>query len=191
MLYSHVQDAELIERYVSGDERAFEALMRRHGDTVFAAILSKVKDQDVADDLFQEVWIKFIHSVKSGDYAESGKFAAWIHRVARNATMDYFRRQQRSPLARFDHLESVGDGVADEALNVEERAVAQQWMLDAHEAVQRLPADQKLVLELRLHAGLSFKEIAEETGVGINTALGRMRYAVANLRRMLRVEIPN
>jgi RNA polymerase sigma-70 factor (ECF subfamily) len=191
MLYSHVQDAELIERYASGDERAFEALMRRHGDAVFAAILSKVKDQDVADDLFQEVWIKFIHSVKSGDYAESGKFAAWIHRVARNATMDYFRRQQRSPLARFDHLESVGDGVADEALNVEERAVAQQWMLDAHEAVQRLPADQKLVLELRLHAGLSFKEIAEETGVGINTALGRMRYAVANLRRMLRVEIPN
>ncbi|MFM6997654.1 MAG: RNA polymerase sigma factor [Bacteroidota bacterium] len=191
MLYSHVQDAELIERYASGDERAFEALMRRHGDAVFAAILSKVKDQDVADDLFQEVWIKFIHSVKSGDYAESGKFAAWIHRVARNATMDYFRRQQRSPLARFDHLESVGDGVADEALNVEERAVAQQWMLDAHEAVQRLPADQKLVLELRLHSGLSFKEIAEETGVGINTALGRMRYAVANLRRMLRVEIPN
>lgn len=81
--------------------------------------------------------------------------------------------------------------MADEALNVEERAVAQQWMLDAHEAVQRLPADQKLVLELRLHSGLSFKEIAEETGVGINTALGRMRYAVANLRRMLRVEIPN
>ncbi|MBM3433659.1 MAG: sigma-70 family RNA polymerase sigma factor [Bacteroidetes bacterium] len=191
MLYSQVQDAELIERYASGDERAFEALMRRHGDAVFAAILGKVKDQDVADDLFQEVWIKFIHSVKSGDYAESGKFAAWIHRVARNATMDYFRRQQRSPLARFDHLESVGDGVADEALNVEERAVAQQWMLDAHEAVQRLPADQKLVLELRLHSGLSFKEIAEETGVGINTALGRMRYAVANLRRMLRVEIPN
>lgn len=191
MLYSHVQDAELIERYASGDERAFEALMRRHGDAVFAAILSKVKDQDVADDLFQEVWIKFIHSVKSGDYAESGKFAAWIHRVARNATMDHFRRQQRSPLTRFDHLDSVGGGVADEALNVEERAVAQQWMLDAHEAVQRLPADQKLVLELRLHSGLSFKEIAEETGVGINTALGRMRYAVANLRRMLRIEITN
>jgi len=191
MLYSQVQDAELIERYASGDERAFEVLMRRHGDAVFAAILSKVKDQDVADDLFQEVWIKFIHTLKAGYYTEAGKFGAWIHRVARNATMDYFRRQQRSPLARYDQMESATDGVADEALNVEERAVAQQWMLDAHEAVQRLPADQKLVLELRLHAGLSFREIAEETGVGINTALGRMRYAVANLRRMLRVEIPN
>ncbi|MEY4460157.1 MAG: hypothetical protein RL429_146 [Bacteroidota bacterium] len=191
MLYSQVQDAELIERYASGDERAFEALMRRHGDAVFAAILAKVKDHAVADDLVQEVWIKFIHTLKAGDYTEAGKFAAWIHRVARNATMDYFRRQQRSPLAHYDHFESATDGVADEALNVEERAVAAQWMQDAHEAVQRLPADQKLVLELRLHAGLSFKEIAEETGVGINTALGRMRYAVANLRRMLRVEIPN
>lgn len=191
MLYSEVQDAELITRYASGDERSFEVLMRRHGDPLFAAIVSKVKDRDVADDIFQEVWIKFIHSVKSGDYAESGKFAAWIHRVARNATMDFFRKQQRSPVSNSDHMDLASDGIADEALNAEERAVAAQWMHDAHEAVKRLPADQKLVLELRLQSGLSFKEIAEETGVGINTALGRMRYAVANLRRMLHVEIPN
>lgn len=191
MLYSDVQDAELIASYASGDERAFEVIMRRHGDPLFAAILSKVKDRDAADDIFQEVWIKFIHSVKSGDYAESGKFAAWIHRVARNATMDFFRKQQRSPVSNSDHMDLATDGIADEALNAEERAVAAQWMVDAHEAVKRLPADQKLVLELRLQSGLSFKEIAEETGVGINTALGRMRYAVANLRRMLHVEIPN
>ena len=191
MLYSEVQDAELITRYASGDERAFEVLMRRHGDPLFAAIVSKVKDRDVADDIFQEVWIKFIHSVKSGDYAESGKFAAWIHRVARNATMDFFRKQQRSPVSNSEHMDLASDGIADDALNAEERAVAMQWMHDAHEAVKRLPADQKLVLELRLQSGLSFKEIAEETGVGINTALGRMRYAVANLRRMLHVEIPN
>jgi RNA polymerase sigma factor (sigma-70 family) len=191
MLYSEIQDAELITRYASGDERAFEVLMRRHGDPLFAAIVSKVKDRDVADDIFQDVWIKFIHSVKTGDYAESGKFAAWIHRVARNATMDFFRKQQRSPVSNSDHMDLASDGIADEALNAEERAVAVQWMLDAQEAVQRLPADQKLVLELRLQSGLSFKEIAEETGVGINTALGRMRYAVANLRRMLHVEIPN
>ncbi len=87
MLYSEVQDAELIASYASGDERSFDVLMRRHGDAVFAAIMAKVKDRDVADDLFQEVWIKFIHSIKAGDYTESGKFAAWIHRVARNATM--------------------------------------------------------------------------------------------------------
>ena len=105
--------------------------------------------------------------------------------------MDFFRKQQRSPVSNSDHMELASDGIADEALNAEERAVALQWMHDAQEAVQRLPADQKLVLELRLQSGLSFKEIAEETGVGINTALGRMRYAVSNLRRMLRVEIPN
>ncbi|MEY2971579.1 MAG: RNA polymerase sigma factor [Schleiferiaceae bacterium] len=191
MLYSEVQDAELIASYASGDERSFDVLMRRHGDAVFAAIMAKVKDRDVADDLFQEVWIKFIHSIKAGDYTESGKFAAWIHRVARNATMDYFRKQQRSPVAAYEHLELASDGVLDAALNAEEQAVALQWVRDAHEAVARLPEEQRLVLELRLNAGLSFKEIAEETGVGINTALGRMRYAVANLRRMLRVEIPN
>lgn len=191
MLYSEVLDAELITSYASGDERAFETLIRRHGDAVFAAIVAKVKDRDVADDIFQDVWIKFIHSVKAGDYTESGKFAAWIHRVARNATMDYFRKQQRSPVSASEHIETATDGIADESLNAEERAVALQWVLDAQDAVQRLPADQRLVLELRLQSGLSFKEIAEETGVGINTALGRMRYAVANLRRMLRVEIPN
>jgi RNA polymerase sigma-70 factor (ECF subfamily) len=191
MLYSDVQDAELITRYASGDERAFEVLMRRHGEPLFASIMSKVKDQDVADDIFQDVWIKFIHSVKSGDYSESGRFAAWIHRVARNATMDFFRKQQRSPVSNSDHMELASNGIADEALNAEERAVALQWMADAQEAVERLPEEQRLVLELRLQAGLSFKEIAEETGVGINTALGRMRYAVSNLRRMLRVEIPN
>ena len=109
MLYSEVQDAELITRYASGDERAFDVLMRRHGDPLFAAIVSKVKDRDVADDIFQEVWIKFIHSVKSGDYAESGKFAAWIHRVARNATMDFFRKQQRSPVSNSDHMELASD----------------------------------------------------------------------------------
>jgi RNA polymerase sigma factor (sigma-70 family) len=136
MLYSEVQDAELITRYASGDERAFEVLMLRHGDPLFAAIVSKVKDRDVADDIFQEVWIKFIHSVKSGDYAESGKFAAWIHRVARNATMDFFRKQQRSPVSNSEHMDLASDGIADEALNAEERAVAMQWMHDAHEAVQ-------------------------------------------------------
>jgi len=191
MLYSKIEDALLISSYASGDERAFETLLNRHGDAVFHTIFSKVKDRDRSDDIYQDVWIKFINSVKSGDYAESGKFAAWIHRVARNATMDFFRKQQRSPLTHCEHMETATSGRADESLNAEELAVATQLLLEAQEAVKRLPPNQGLVLELRIKAGMSFKEIAEETGVGINTALGRYRYALSNLRRMLRVEIPN
>lgn len=191
MLYSKIEDALLISSYASGDERAFETLLNRHGDAVFHTIFTKVKDRDRTYDIYQDVWIKFINSVKSGDYAESGKFAAWIHRVARNATMDYFRKQQRSPLTHCEHMENATSGRADESLNAEELAVATQLLLEAQEAVKRLPPNQGLVLELRIKAGMSFKEIAEETGVGINTALGRYRYALTNLRRMLRVEIPN
>jgi RNA polymerase sigma-70 factor (ECF subfamily) len=191
MLYSKIEDALLISSYASGDERAFETLLNRHGDAVFHTIFNKVKDRDRTDDIYQDVWIKFINSVKSGDYAESGKFAAWIHRVARNATMDFFRKQQRSPLTHCEHMETAASGWADDSLNAEELAVAAQLLLEAQEAVKRLPANQELVLELRIKAGMSFKEIAEETGVGINTALGRYRYALSNLRRMLRVEIPN
>ena len=191
MLYSKIEDALLISSYASGDERAFETLLNRHGDAVFHTIFSKVKDRDRSDDIYQDVWIKFINSVKSGDYAESGKFAAWIHRVARNATMDFFRKQQRSPLTHCERMETATSGRADESLNAEELAVATQLLLEAQEAVKRLPPNQGLVLELRIKAGMSFKEIAEETGVGINTALGRYRYALSNLRRMLRVEIPN
>lgn len=184
-----ISDAELVSKYVQGQEAALERLVLRHSEALIARIFSKVNDVDVSQDIHQETWIKFVRVVKQGDYKEEGKFAPFIHRVAHNLAMDHLRKKKRS---RELSVERCGDrvlAVADDRMNAEELALRTQWHKEVKQAMELLPDDQKEVIFLRIYAGLSFKEIAEETGVGINTALGRNRYALGNLRKILGVEI--
>lgn len=166
-----------------------ECLILRHSDSLLRKIFVKVKDEDLTQDLHQEVWMKFIRVVKSGDYQEKGKFSAFIHRMAGNMIIDHFRREQRNPMLSMERCGESVLGLSDEGLNAEERALQAQWHQDVKVALDYLGSEQREVVFLRVYAGLSFKEIAEETGVGINTALGRYRYAVQNLRKILGVEI--
>ena len=183
-----VSDADLVASFSRGDEKALKLLLDKYSASVFNLIFQRVKDEDHANDILQEVWIKFIRVAKAGEYKELGEFSGWIHMVARNAVMDFFRKRKRSKLI---GLEECGDsvlGIKDEAMNFEESIQQEQWNLDVRMAVGKLPQDQQEVIKLRMTSGLSFKEIAIETGVGINTALGRMRYALMNLRRILEIE---
>jgi RNA polymerase sigma factor (sigma-70 family) len=175
-----ISDAELVSKYVQGHEPALERLVLRHADALLHKIYLKVQDPELTQDIHQETWIKFVRAVKAGEYTEKGSFPAFIHRVATNLAYDYLRKQKRSP--------ELSMGVEDGHMNAEEEALRNQWHADVKLAVEQLPEDQREVVFLRIYAGLSFKEIAEETGVGINTALGRMRYALVNLRKILGVE---
>ncbi len=182
-------DAELVSQYSNGNEVALERLVNRYSSSVFNLILQKVRDEELSNDILQEVWIKFIQVSKANEYKELGKFSGWIHRVARNAVMDYFRKQKRSKLIGIDDCRDSILGITDETLNYEEKDLQDQWYKDIKFAVRQLPLDQQEVIKLRMTSGLSFKDIANETGVGINTALGRMRYAIINLRKILQIDV--
>lgn len=180
-----VTDSQLVSQYIQGSELALSQLVARHSDDLLHFVYAKTRDEDVSQDIVQESWMKFVDAVKRGKYAEQGTFLAWIYRVARNKTMDYFRKQKRNREQSMENCMFLVDGQMDDQFNADEL----MCMGDMHElmwqAVQNLPDNQKEVLEMRIVAGMSFKDIAEETGVGINTALGRMRYAVINLRKQL------
>ncbi|HAB36388.1 MAG TPA: RNA polymerase subunit sigma-24 [Cryomorphaceae bacterium] len=182
-------DAELVSKYVKGQEHALECLILRHSDSLLRKIYAKVLDEDLTQDIHQEVWMKFIRVVKAKDYQEKGKFAAYIHRMAGNMVIDHFRRQKRNPELSMERCGDSVLGVTEEGLNAEELALQTQWHSDVKTAMEQLGEEQREVVFLRIYAGLSFKEIAEETAVGINTALGRYRYALNNLRKILGVEI--
>ncbi len=182
-------DAELVAQYSNGDEVALKILVNRYSTSVFNLILQKVRDEELSNDILQEVWIKFIRVSRANEYKELGKFSGWIHRVARNAVMDHFRKQKRSKLMGIDDCHDSILGITDETLNYEEKELQDQWYMDIKLAVEQLPLDQQEVIKLRMTSGLSFKDIADETGVGINTALGRMRYAIMNLRKTLQINL--
>ena len=178
-------DASLISDYLSGSELALEKLINRHQLRIFNFINSKVNDRDIAEDLFQDTFIKVVKTLKNGVYNEEGKFLPWIMRIAHNLIIDHFRRSNRIPSLEtkedFDIFQMIGDG----SLNVESLLVNDQIVADLQRLVQELPEDQKEVLQMRLYRDMSFKEIAEQTKVSINTALGRMRYAIINLRKLI------
>ncbi len=182
-----ISDAELVSKYVQGHEPALERLVLRHADALLHKIYLKVQDPDLTQDIHQETWIKFVRAVKAGEYREKGSFPAFIHRVATNLAYDHLRKQKRSPELSMERCGDAVMGVEDGHMNAEEAALRSQWHTDVKRALDHLPEDQREVVFLRIYAGLSFKEIAEETGVGINTALGRMRYALVNLRKILGV----
>jgi RNA polymerase sigma-70 factor (ECF subfamily) len=177
-------DQDLIKSYLSGNEAAFEILILKHKDKVFAFILSKIKNYNLAHDVFQDTFIKVINSLKKGKYNEEGKFVPWVMRIAHNLVIDHFRMQKKTrsiaPTKDFD----IFDVISDNDKNAEENMIDEQISSDVRKLIEELPEDQKEVLKMRYYRELSFKEIAEITEVSINTALGRMRYAIINLRKL-------
>ena len=181
-------DQELIHMYVAGQEAGLEELIRRHKSKVYTSIYMLVKDQYLAEDIFQDTFIKVINTLKTGKYNEEGKFLPWVLRIAHNLVIDYFRKDKRTPVITsgdgFDIFEVLG--FHDES--IEEKMVRDQSHKDLRALIQMLPSEQKEVLIMRHYGDMSFKEIADVTQVSINTALGRMRYALNNLRKMLQTK---
>lgn len=185
MDYSKMGDSELIRSYLSGNEAPLEALISKNQQRIFSYILVRIQDQDLANDIFQDTFVKVINTLKRGKYNEEGKFLQWTMRIAHNLIIDHYRRQKRMPtMAPTDEF-NIFDVLKDNSLNVESSLIKQQIESDLHKLIDQLPEDQKEVLKLRHFSGLSFKEISDQTGVSINTALGRMRYALINLRKLM------
>lgn len=180
-------DDKLVSAYIKGDNQAFDILLKRHQTRVFNYILSVVKNRDVADDIFQETFVKAIMTLKQGRYAETGKFSAWITRIAHNLIIDYYRQEKSENLVSTTTDEDSADVLNRKDLcegNIEDFQIDEQIQCDVRRIIEALPDNQREVLEMRYYKDMSFKEIAEATNVSINTALGRMRYAIINMRRI-------
>lgn len=185
MMFKQKTDQELIRLYLSGDEQGLKALIERYKTKIYTSIYLLVKDSYLAEDIFQDTFIKVINTLRSGRYNEEGKFLPWVVRIAHNLVIDHYRKEKRAPIV----VNSEGFDIFD-VLNfydesVETRMIREQSYQDLRRLIQRLPDDQKEVLIMRHYGEMSFKEIAEVTDVSINTALGRMRYALNNLRKMM------
>ena len=186
MKLQKLTDQELVKRFIQGDQLSIEVLINRHKNKVFTYIILIVKNQQLAEDIFQDTFIKVIRSLKDGKYRDNGKFVSWVIRIAHNLTIDHFRKEKQiSTFSNEDYEADIfnsrklSDGTIEDIL-VENQIVSEVKLL-----IEELPEDQKQVILLRHYGGLSFKEIAEQTGVSINTALGRMRYALINLRKLI------
>ena len=184
MSMSNKTDKELIAAYLIGEENALEFLIRRHKDKVYYYILSKVKDEELAEDLFQDTFIKIINTLKTDRYNEEGKFINWAMRIAHNLTIDYFRKASKTREVHSTDEFDVFNLVIDNTGTAEYQMITEQTQNDLIKLIEELPEDQKTVLKMRIYEDLSFKEIADQTDVSINTALGRMRYALINLRKL-------
>ena len=179
------KDAVLVTGYINGCEQSLAVLVERHKLKIFNFIYSKIFDRDIAEDMFQDTFIKVIRTLKRGVYQEEGKFLPWVMRISHNLVIDHFRKSNRIPIFEskddFDIFQIIGDDVP----NVESSMIDKQVVEDLQKLITELPDDQREVLTMRLYKDMSFKEIAESTGVSINTALGRMRYAVINIRKLI------
>ena len=180
-----ISDKELIGKYLSGNEKSLEKLIFRHKRKVYAYILMVVKDDQLADDIFQDTFIKVINTIRSGSYKEEGKFIQWVMRIAHNLIIDYFRKAKRIPLVENRDDYDIFEKVRIPVESIEERLVTEQIHKDVKKLIDYLPKEQKEVLLMRHYSDMSFKDIAEVTNVSINTALGRMRYALINLRKLV------
>lgn len=180
-----LNDKELVESYKNGNVASFELLLERHQNKVFSYILMLVKDRQLADDIFQDTFLKIIRTIKAGAYKEEGKFIQFAMRIAHNLVIDHFRKSKRLPMtdsvnSDYDLIENVKYVDA----SIEDKIVTEQVYNDLRKMIDLLPEEQKEVLTMRMYADMSFKDIADATNVSINTALGRMRYALINLRKM-------
>jgi RNA polymerase sigma-70 factor (ECF subfamily) len=180
-----IPDALLVKNYVAGDETALSTLINRHQSKIYGFIYSKISDRDLSDDIFQDTFIKVIKTLKSNSYNEEGKFLPWVMRIAHNLIIDHFRRNKKMPMYRETEEFSIFSIMTDNSLTVENQMITDQVEKDLKKLIEELPQDQKDVLVMRIYQDLSFKEISELTGVSINTALGRMRYALMNLRKVI------
>ena len=185
LIPSKYTDADLVKSYINGSETALETLVNRHKLQIFNFINSKINDRDTSEDIFQDTFIKVIRTLKNGLYNEEGKFLPWIMRIAHNLVIDHFRKSNRIPTIENKEEFDIFQFVSDTAPNAENILIEDQILKDIQKLIQELPDDQKEVLIMRLYRDMSFKEIAENTKVSINTALGRMRYAIINLRKLI------
>ena len=184
MLLSNLSDKELVSKYVKGDNFSFEILLSRHKNRVFAFIMSKVKNKDISDDIFQDTYVKVVNSLQKGKYNEEGKFLPWVMRIAHNLVIDHFRKQKKMQMIRSNNDFDIFDVIKDSKINADEKLIKDQIFNDLNLLIDKLPNDQKKVLKMRYYEELSFKKIAEHFDISINTALGRMRYALINLRAL-------
>ena len=180
-----VTDQELIGRYLAGNQSSLEQLIRRHKNRIFAYILMIVKEKELAEDLFQDTFIKVINTIRSGSYKEEGKFIQWAMRIAHNLIIDHFRKSKRIPTIENRDDFDIFDKVRIPVESIEERIITEQIHKDVKKLIDYLPKEQREVLIMRHYGDMSFKDIAEVTNVSINTALGRMRYALINLRKLV------
>ena len=181
-----LSDHELLNTYISGNEDSINVLLNRHRKRILDYIYMMVKNRDVADDIFQETLIKVVRFVQEGRYTENGKFLSWVLRIAHNQAIDYFRqKKQRNNVSEGDAGYDILNNQKFSDHTVEEKLITNQIETDVRKLIDFLPPEQKEVVLMRYYMGLSFKEIAEQTDVSINTALGRMRYALINLRKLI------
>jgi RNA polymerase sigma-70 factor (ECF subfamily) len=186
MAKSQLSDAQLVDKYIAGDENALAILIDRHQSKIYGYIYSKVSDRDVTEDIFQETFFKVIHTLKSKKfYNEEGKFLSWVLRIASNLIIDKFRNDKKMPLKRDTEEFSIFSNIKDTSLDIEKTLIKSQVDIDLKKIIEKLPHDQKEVIMMRYYSDMSFKEIADFTGVSVNTTLGRMRYAITNLRKVI------
>ncbi|RZK13069.1 MAG: sigma-70 family RNA polymerase sigma factor [Flavobacterium sp.] len=182
-------DQNLVTLYLNGNEHALEELLRRHKSRIYTSIYLLVKDEYLAEDIFQDAFIKVINTLRSGRYNEEGKFLPWVMRIAHNLVIDHFRREKRTPVITSADGTDILNLLQVHEESAEEKMLREQTHTDLRKLIHLLPEEQKEVLIMRHYGDLSFKEIADITDVSINTALGRMRYALSNLRKMMKVEV--
>lgn len=185
MEHIEANDALLVKSYIEGNENALSILINRHQHRIYSFIFSKVFDKDIAEDIFQDTFIKVIRTLKRGKYNEEGKFLPWVMRIAHNLVIDHFRKNKRMPKFENSGDFNIFSVLCDSGLNAEKQIIKDQIEADVKELIKELPQDQLEVLVMRIYKDMSFKEISERTGVSINTALGRMRYALINLRKVI------
>lgn len=183
---SMLPDNVLIQQYLEGNNSAFETLLARYKQRIYSFIYSKTRDSELADDVFQDTFIKVVKTLKKGTYNDKGRFLSWVMRIAHNLIVDHYRRKQRMPL--YDSRDGEKDvfhRVSEPSLNIESMLINDQIKEDLNTLLLELPQNQLEVLKMRLYQDMSFKEIAERTNVSINTSLGRMRYGLINLRKLI------
>jgi len=185
MVLQKLNDSQLVSKYMQGNENALGALIERHNQRIFSFIFSKVYDKEISNDIFQDTFVKVIKTLKAGKYNEEGKFLPWVMRIAHNLVIDHFRKGNRMPKFNDNGEFSIFSVLSDDSLNAETKIIKSQVETDVRSLVDELPDDQREVLLMRMYNDMSFKEISENTGVSINTALGRMRYALINLRKLI------
>ncbi len=179
------EDKELVKLYLDGSENALATLIERYQSKIFTHVILLVKERDVAEDIFQDTFVKVINTLKAGRYNEEGKFLPWVTRIAHNLSIDHFRKAKKMPMSRSDDEYDVFATISQSDSNVEDRMVEEQIHGDVKKLIQVLPEEQRQVVIMRHYQNMSFKEIAESTNVSINTALGRMRYALLNMRKVV------
>lgn len=181
----NLTDAVLVRLYLNGEEQALNELIKRHKKRIYNFIYSKVYDRDITEDIFQDAFIRVIRTLKGGRYNEQGKFLPWVMRITHNLIIDHFRKNNRMP--KFENRDdfNIFSVLADGSMNAEGEMIQEQIDEDLRRLIDTLPGEQQIVLHMRIYRDMSFKEISEQTGVSINTALGRMRYALINLRRTI------